>query len=73
MNHIKNLGGQTVIYGLSSIVSRFLNYLLTPLYTYHLFKPAAYGDVTILYAYVTFLTIILTYGLETGLDRKSVV
>lgn len=66
MNHIKNLGGQTVIYGLSSIVSRFLNYLLTPLYTYHLFKPAAYGDVTILYAYVTFLTIILTYGLETG-------
>lgn len=65
MNHIKNLAGQTVIYGLSSIVSRFLNYLLTPFYTY-IFLPGAYGDVTILYAYVTFLNIILTYGMETG-------
>jgi O-antigen/teichoic acid export membrane protein len=46
-------------------VSRFLNYLLTPLYTY-IFSREAYGDVVILYAYVTFLAIILTYGLETG-------
>jgi len=66
MNHIKNLAGQTVIYGLSTIVSRLLNYLLTPFYTY-IFLPKAFGDVTILYAYVTFLNIILTYGMETGL------
>ncbi|HEY4787393.1 MAG TPA: polysaccharide biosynthesis C-terminal domain-containing protein [Bacteroidales bacterium] len=66
MNHLKNLAGQTVIYGLSTIVSRFLNYLLTPFYTY-IFVPSAFADVTVLYAYVTFLNIILTYGMETGL------
>ncbi len=65
MNHVKNLGSQTLVYGLSSIVSRFINYLLTPLYTY-IFLPEAYGDVTVLYAYVTFFNIILTYGMETG-------
>jgi O-antigen/teichoic acid export membrane protein len=67
MNHLKNLAGQTVIYGVSTIVTRFLNYLLTPFYTYIFINPAAFGDVTILYAYVTFLNIILTYGMETGL------
>lgn len=66
MNHLKNLAGQTVIYGLSTIVSRFLNYLLTPFYTY-IFLPSAFADVTILYAYVAFFNIILTYGMETGL------
>lgn len=66
MNHLKNLANQTVIYGLSTIVSRFLNYLLTPFYTY-IFLPASFADVTILYAYVTFFNIILTYGMETGL------
>lgn len=60
------MAGQTVIYGLSTIVSRFLNYLLTPFYTY-IFVPSAFADVTILYAYVTFFNIILTYGMETGL------
>jgi O-antigen/teichoic acid export membrane protein len=65
VKHIKDLAGQTVIYGLSSIVSRFLNYLLTPLFTY-LFTANQYGDITILYAYATFINIILTYGLETG-------
>lgn len=65
MEHIKKLGSQTVVYGLSSIVPRFLNFLLTPLYTYKLSAPA-YGDVVILYAYVSFINIILTYGLETG-------
>ncbi len=65
MNNIRTLGGQTIIYGLSSIVPRFLNYLLTPLYVY-LFLPEQYGNVTILYAYVTFVNIILTYGMESG-------
>jgi O-antigen/teichoic acid export membrane protein len=65
LNHIRSLGSQTVVYGLSSIVSRFLNYLLTPLYT-RIFLPSAYGDITILYAYATFLNIVLTYGMETG-------
>ena len=66
MNHLKNLAGQTIVYGLSTIVSRFLNYLLTPFYTY-IFVPTAFADVTVLYAYVAFFNIILTYGMETGL------
>jgi O-antigen/teichoic acid export membrane protein len=66
LKHIKELAGQTVIYGLSSIVARFLNYLLTPIYTYSAFSTTEYGDVTILYAYIALLNIILTYGMETG-------
>ncbi|NLA24986.1 MAG: oligosaccharide flippase family protein [Bacteroidales bacterium] len=65
---IKKLAGQTAIYGLSSIVGRLLNYLLVPLYT-RLFVPEVYGVVTELYAYVTFLIILLTYGTETGFFR----
>ncbi len=70
MNTIKKLVGQTAIYGLSSIVGRFLNYLLVPLYTYNL-PTEQYGVVTELYAYVSFLIIILTYGMETGFFRFS--
>lgn len=64
-NNIRKLGGQTIIYGLSSIVPRFLNYLLTPIYVY-IFLPEKYGDVTILYAYAAFINIFLTYGMESG-------
>ena len=70
MNPIKKLAGQTVIYGLSSIVPKFLNYLLVPLHT-HVFQKAEYGVVTELYSYVTFLVILLTYGMETGFFRFS--
>jgi O-antigen/teichoic acid export membrane protein len=65
---LKALAGQTVVYGFSSILGRLLNYLLVPLYT-RLFLPEVYGIVTELYAYVTFLLILLTYGMETGLFR----
>ena len=67
-NPIKKLAGQTAVYGLSSIIGRLLNYLLVPLYT-RLFLPEVYGVVTELYAYVSFLLIILTYGTETGFFR----
>ena len=70
MNPLKQLAGQTAIYGLSSIVGRLLNYLLVPLYTRY-FLPEEYGVVTELYAYVAFLVIILTYGLETAFFRFS--
>ncbi|NLP19143.1 MAG: oligosaccharide flippase family protein [Bacteroidales bacterium] len=65
---MKKLASQTVIYGFSSVLGRLLNYLLVPLYT-RLFLPEVYGIVTELYAYVTFLLILLTYGMETGLFR----
>ena len=64
MNPIKKLAGQTAIYGLSTIIGRFLNYLLVPLYVWY-FNPDEYGVVTEFYAYVTFLNILLTYGMET--------
>ena len=70
MNPLKKLAGQTAIYGLSSVVGRLLNYLLVPLYTRY-FLPEEYGVVTELYAYVAFLVIILTYGLETAFFRFS--
>lgn len=67
-NPLKQLVGQTAVYGLSSIIGRLLNYLLVPLYT-RLFIPEVYGIVTELYAYATFLLILLTYGTETGFFR----
>lgn len=65
---LKSLAKQTVIYGLPSIVGRFLNFLLVPLYTYN-FAPDQYGIVTELYAYVAFLLVLLTYGMETTFFR----
>lgn len=70
MNPLKRLAGQTAIYGLSSIVGRLLNYLLVPLYTRVLIT-SEYGVVTEMYAYVSILWVILTYGMETTYFRFS--
>ena len=67
---MKTLAKDTAIYGLSSIIGRFLNYLLVPLYTYKI--PAAsggYGVYTNIYAYTGLLLVILTYGMETTFFR----
>lgn len=66
---MKSLARDTAIYGLSSIVGKFLNYLLVPLYTYVLQNTADYGIVTNLYAWTALLLVILTYGMETGFFR----
>ncbi len=68
MSLARKLLGQTALYGLSSIVGRLLNYLLVPLYT-RVFAPEEYGVVTELYAYVVFLVVLLTYGMETAFFR----
>lgn len=65
MGKLKQLAGQTFIYGTSSIIGRILNYFLVPLYT-NCFEASEYGIIVELYTYVTFLLIILTYGMETG-------
>lgn len=70
MSVLKKLAGQTAIYGMSSIVARFLNYLLVPLHT-AVFIPQQYGVITEMYAYVAFLIILLTYGMETAFFRFS--
>lgn len=70
MSAIRKLASQTAIYGLSSIIGRFLNYLLVPLHTAKgVFDPAQYGIITEMYAYVAFLVIFLTYGMETAFFR----
>lgn len=70
MADLKSLAKDTALYGLSSIVGRFLNYLLVPLYT-HVISAAngGYGIVTNLYAYVALLMVILTFGMETTFFR----
>lgn len=59
------------MYGLSSIAGRFLNYLLVPLHTFIFKDPKDYGVVTEFYAYVAFLNIAFTYGMETTFFRYT--
>ena len=70
MAGLKALAKETAIYGMSSIVGRFLNYLLVPIYTQVL--PASsggYGIITNMYAITALLMVLLTYGMETGFFR----
>ncbi len=66
---MKRLAGETAIYGISSIVGRFLNWMLVPIYTRVLSAESDYGIVTNLYAWTALLMVILTYGMETGFFR----
>ncbi len=68
MNPIKRLASQTAVYGVSSVLGRFLNYLLVPFLTYT-FAPAEYGVIAEFYAYMGFLAVVLMFGLETGYFR----
>jgi O-antigen/teichoic acid export membrane protein len=66
---LRKLAGQTAVYGMGTIVPRLLNYLLlTPFYT-RVFVEGQYGIVTELYAYIAFLLVLLTYGMETSFFR----
>lgn len=66
---MKRLAKETAIYGMSSIVGRFLNWLLVPLYTFVLEGSSDYGIVTNIYAWVALLLVLLIYGMETGFFR----
>lgn len=68
MAGIKALAKETAIYGLSSIVGRFLNWCLVPLYVY-LFPTEEYGIVSYLYSFTAVVLVILNYGMETGFFR----
>lgn len=70
MVSLQSLVKDTAIYGLSSIIGRFLNYFLVPLYTAKLsVESGGYGIITNVYAYVALLLVILTYGMETTFFR----
>ncbi|MBP5562006.1 MAG: lipopolysaccharide biosynthesis protein [Muribaculaceae bacterium] len=70
MASLKSLVKETAIYGMSSIVGRFLNYLLVPLYTAKISASSGgYGDITNMYANVGLLLVLLTFGMETAFFR----
>ena len=71
-NRLGSLAKQTAIYGLSSIIGRFLNYLLVPIHTHRMAaESGGYGIVTNLYAYTALLLVLLTFGMETTFFRFS--
>ena len=70
MGKLKTIFKDTAIYGLSSIVGRFLNYLLVPLYTAKFTAASGgYGIITNIYAYVALVLVLLTFGMETTYFR----
>ena len=80
MSISKNLFKQTAIYGLATVLPRMFSFLLVPLYT-DLLPKAAYGKVTIIFAWMIFFNVILAYGMETTFfrfynnetDKKAVI
>ncbi len=70
MGKLASIFKDTAIYGLSSIIGRFLNYLLVPLYTAQLTAASGgYGIITNIYAYVALVLVLLTFGMETTYFR----
>lgn len=70
MSNLKSLAKDTAIYGVSSILGKFINFLLVPLYTVQFTaESGGYGVVTNIYAIVALLQVILIYGMETGFFR----
>ena len=66
---MKSLAKDTAIYGLSSIIGRFFNWLLVPLHTYIFTNTIEYGKVSYIYGYTALFMVLLTYGMETGFFR----
>ena len=62
---LKELTKDTAIYGISTMIGRFLNFILVPLYT-NIFSPANYGIIQLIYAYMAILNIVFIYGLDSA-------
>ena len=72
MANLSSLAKDTAIYGLSSIIGRFLNYMLVPLYTHYMpTQSGDYGISTNVYAYTVLILVLLTFGMETTLFRYA--
>lgn len=65
LDKLKNLSKQTLIYGTSTILGRFLNFILVPFYT-NVFTPQDYGIFSVIFAYIAFLMIFYSLGFESG-------
>ena len=66
MSIVKKLASQTAIYGLSTMVGRFINYLLVPLYTAYLSDVSDYGVVSVMFGYASLFSVVFALGLETA-------
>lgn len=69
MGIIRKLASQTAVYGLSSMLGRFINFLLVIPHTQYLNSVGSYGDITTIFAFMAFFNILLTYGMETASFR----
>lgn len=67
---LKKLASQTAVYGISAILSKFLNYMLTPYFT-RIMSDGVYGEVNLLYGIIPFANVVLTMGLATGYFRYA--
>lgn len=69
MSLYKKLFKQTAIYGLATVVPRLMSFLLNPLYVYYLTDKSKMGEVSIIFSYLIFFNVVLTYGMETAFFR----
>lgn len=69
MSKLKKLAGETVLYGLGSILPRVLNFLLVPLHTINMFDKVEYGSITKLFALVAVVNVVYMFGMETAFFR----
>jgi len=65
----KNLFKQTAVYGLATVIPRMFSFILLPLYTYYLHTASDYGVMTVVFSYLVFMNVILSYGMETSFFR----
>ncbi len=72
MSVFKKLAGDTALYGVSTILSRMINYLLVPIQTYAFGRPAQLASNTEFFAYIAVLLVVYTLGLETAFFRFAV-
>ncbi len=75
MGKLRELFSDTLVYGISSVAARFINYLLVPFYT-KFFDPSAYGIIGLIYGAIVFLNVLFTFGMESsylryGADREK--
>lgn len=82
MSLYKNLFKQTLIYGLATVIPRLISFVLNPIYVLYLPDKSKMGEVSVIFAYLVFFNVVLSYGMETSFfrfynaeenDKKSVI
>lgn len=71
LSNLKTLGKDTLVYGLSTVIARLLNFLLLPFYTHYL-VPSEYGVIAIIFTYIAFANILFQYGMDQAYMRHAV-